>query len=81
MTKTVRQIFFESLGTYILLLAIVGSGVMATNLTDNIALALLINAAAIGATLFVLISVLDNLSGAYFNPVVVLYALIRKKMS
>lgn len=81
MTKTVRQIFFEGLGTYILLLAIVGSGVMATNLSDNFALALFINAAAISATLFVLISVLDNLSGAYFNPAVVLYALIRKKMS
>ncbi|MFM1864676.1 MAG: hypothetical protein RL677_456 [Actinomycetota bacterium] len=81
MTKTVRQIFFEGLGTYILLLAIVGSGIMATNLSDNFALALFINAAAIGATLFVLISVLDNLSGAYFNPAVVLYALVRKKIS
>ncbi len=81
MTKTVRQIIFEGLGTYILLLAIVGSGIMATNLSDNFALALFINAAAIGATLFVLISVLDNLSGAYFNPAVVLYALVRKKIS
>ena len=81
MTKTVRQIFFEGLGTYVLLLAIVGSGVMATNLTKDTAIALLINAAAIVATLFVLISVLANLSGAYFNPAVVLYALIRKKMS
>ena len=81
MTKTVRQIFFEGLGTYVLLLAIVGSGIMAKNLTDDIALALLINATAIVATLFVLISVLANLSGAYFNPAVVLYVLIRKKMS
>lgn len=81
MTKTARQIFFEGLGTFLLVLSIIGSGIMATNLTSDRALALLINAAAIVATLFVLITVLAKLSGAYFNPAVVLYALIRKKMS
>ena len=81
MTKTVRQIFFEGIGTFILVLSIVGSGIMATNLTRDDAVALLINASAIVATLFVLITVLAKFSGAYFNPAVVLYALIRKKMS
>lgn len=81
MTKTVRQIFFEALGTLVLVLSIVGSGIMATDLTSDRAVSLLINASAIFATLFVLITVLAKLSGAYFNPAVVLYALIRKKMS
>lgn len=81
MTKSARQVLFEGIGTFILVLSIVGSGIMATNLTRDNALALLINASAIVATLFVLITVLAKISGAYFNPAVVLYALLRNKMT
>lgn len=65
-----RRIVAEALGTAFLVAAVVGSGIMATNLTGNVALALLANTIATGATLVVLISILGPLSGAHLNPAV-----------
>lgn len=65
-----RRVAVEAAGTAILVAAVVGSGVMAYNLTDDVGLALLCNALATGAILVVLISVLGPISGAHFNPVV-----------
>lgn len=81
MTKLTRQVFFEGLGTFILVLSIVGSGIMASTLTNDRALILFFNAAAIAATLFVIISVLAKICGAYFNPAVILLELFRQRMS
>ena len=67
-----RRLVAEGLGTLLLLAAIVGSGIMAERLTDNIAVALLCNAVATGAMLFVIIAVFAPLSGAHFNPAVTL---------
>lgn len=53
-------------------MAVVGSGIMAVNLTDDVALQLLANAVATGGALFALITVFAPLSGASFNPVVTL---------
>ena len=70
----------EFLGTFLLLNAIVGSGLMATQLTNDVALQLLINALSTVLTLAVVIKLFQNISGAQFNPVVTLYDLLRKNI-
>ena len=61
----------ELLGTALLVATVVGSGVMATRLTDDVALQLLANSLATGAVLVALIVALQPVSAA-FNPVVTL---------
>lgn len=76
-----RKIAAEGLGTAILLVAVVGSGIMAERLAGgNVALALLGNTLATGAALVVLISVFGPLSGAHFNPVVTFFFALRGEM-
>ncbi len=58
------------MGTFFLVATVVGSGIMATNLTDDVALQLLGNTLPTGAILIVLITVLAPVSGAHFNPAV-----------
>ena len=66
-----KQIVAEALGTFFLLAAVVGSGIMAERLAGgNTALALLANTAATGAALVALIISFAPVSGAHFNPVV-----------
>lgn len=66
-----KAIFSEFLGTLLLLATVVGSGIMGETLSGgNIAIALLANALATGAMLFVLINIFGPVSGAHFNPVV-----------
>ncbi len=61
----------ESLGTATLLAVVVGSGIMGERLAQgNDGIALLANALATGAGLYVLITVLGPISGAHFNPLV-----------
>jgi glycerol uptake facilitator-like aquaporin len=68
-----RRLLAEFLGTGALLATVVGSGVMGAALADgNEGVALLANAGATAAMLYVLISVLGPLSGAHFNPAVTL---------
>src|SRR5450432_3921701 len=76
-----RRLAAESLGTALLLVAVVGSGIMAERLASgNTAVALLANALATGAALVVLITIFAPLSGAHFNPCVTLYAALGKQM-
>ena len=68
-----KRVVAEALGTFFLLAAVVGSGIMAERLANgNTALALLANTAATGAALVALIISFGPLSGAHFNPVVTL---------
>lgn len=68
-----KRVVAEALGTFFLLAAVVGSGIMAERLAGgNTALALLANTAATGAALIALIISFAPLSGAHFNPVVTL---------
>ena len=60
----------EALGTALLIIAVVGSGIMATNLTDDVAVQLLANAGATVGALIALIMMFGPISGAHFNPVV-----------
>lgn len=76
-----RKIFAEGLGTAILLATVVGSGIMGAKLAGgNIAIALLGNTIPTGAILVVLISTLEPISGAHFNPLVTLAALFNRTM-
>lgn len=68
----------EFLGTMFLTLAVVGSGIMAQLLTADVALQLLINALATIAMLYLLINLIAPISGAHFNPVVTLIALVKR---
>jgi len=69
----VRAIVAEFFGTALLLLAVVGSGIMAQRLCGgNIGLALLANAIATGGALIALILAFGPISGAHFNPAVTL---------
>ncbi len=65
-----RKVFAEFLGSLLLAALVVGSGIAAQRLSDDVGLRLLENAAATGAGLYVLILVLGPVSGAHFNPVV-----------
>ena len=74
-----RRLTAEFLGTALLLVAVVGSGIMAERLAGgNMAVALLANAIATGAALVVLITIFAPLSGAHFNPCVTLYAALSR---
>jgi glycerol uptake facilitator-like aquaporin len=76
-----RRLAAEALGTGLLLVAVVGSGIMAERLSaGNMGIALLANAIATGAALVVLITVLGPLSGAHFNPAVSLFFALRGAM-
>jgi glycerol uptake facilitator-like aquaporin len=64
-----RQAVSEFTGTAFLVATVIGSGIMATRLTDDVALQLLANSLITGAALIALILTLQPVSAA-FNPVV-----------
>jgi len=65
-----RRTLAEFLGTALLVMAVVGSGIMAQNMTTDVALQLLANAVATGGALLGLITIFGPVSGASFNPIV-----------
>jgi arsenate reductase len=67
-----RRLAAEFVGTGFLLMAIVGSGIMAENLSADPGLQLLTNAFAIAGILVALILAFGSVSGGHFNPVVTL---------
>jgi len=69
-TALSRRLIAEAVGTGLLIISVVGSGIMATNLTDDVALQLLANAGATVGALIALIMMFGQISGAHFNPVV-----------
>jgi len=73
-----RRLTAEALGTGILVMAVIGSGIMAEKLAGgNQAIALLCNTIPTGAVLFVIITIFAPVSGAHFNPAVTLVMLLR----
>jgi glycerol uptake facilitator-like aquaporin len=66
-----RRLAAEFLGTALLVTAVVGSGIMATNLSPtDVGLQLLENSTATAFALTILILAFGPISGAHFNPVV-----------
>lgn len=76
-----RRVAAEGLGSFFLFACVIGSGIMAQNLSaGNDAVALLANTLATGAILFVLITMLGPISGAHMNPAVSLVAAARQEL-
>lgn len=69
----IRRLVAEALGTGFLIVAVIGSGIMASRLSpDDEGLQLFENAAATAGALIGLILIFGPVSGAHFNPVVTL---------
>jgi glycerol uptake facilitator-like aquaporin len=76
-----RRLAAEGLGTALLLMIVIGSGIMGQRLSGgNDAIALLGNTLSTGAGLVVLITVFGPLSGAHFNPAVTLVFALRREI-
>jgi arsenate reductase len=65
-----RRVVAEFVGSALLVAIVVGSGIYAQRLSDDVGLQLLENSVATGAGLVALILALGPVSGAHFNPVV-----------
>ncbi|HCM83939.1 MAG TPA: MIP/aquaporin family protein [Alphaproteobacteria bacterium] len=75
-----KRLTAETIGTALLLAAVVGSGIMAERLADgNMAVALLANTLATAAMLVVIITLFGSIS-AHFNPAVSLVMAIRREL-
>jgi len=77
----INKLIAEFVGTGILAATVVGSGIMATSLTKDVAVQLLIVAIATVFILAVLIQMLAPISGAHFNPAVSLVDFLNKGIS
>ena len=75
-----RRLVAEALGTGLLVATVVGSGIMAERLSDDVAIQLLGNTIPTGAILVVLIMTFGPVSGAHFNPAVTMAFLMRRQM-
>jgi glycerol uptake facilitator-like aquaporin len=76
-----REPIAEFGGTAALVLIVVGSGIMGTNLSDDAGIALIINALSTVFGLALLILTLGPISGAHFNPAVSLVMFATKNLS
>ena len=77
-----RRLAAEGIGSFLLFVTVIGSGIMAERLAGgNVAVALLGNTLATGAILFVLITMLGPISGAHMNPAVSIVAASRRDLT
>lgn len=77
-----RRAVAEALATALLVAAVIGSGIMAQRLAGpDVALALLANTIATGGALVALILTFGPISGAHMNPVVTLWAALRRDLA
>jgi arsenate reductase len=78
----VRRLTAEAVGSAFLVIAVIGSGIMASTLSpDDVGLQLLENAAATAGALIALIVMFATVSGAHFNPAVTLVERLQGTMS
>ena len=80
MRQLARRAVAEALGTALLIVAVIGSGIMATRLTEDVAVQLLANSIATGGALVALILTFAAVSGAHFNPAVSITAGLLREM-
>lgn len=77
-----HSVLAEFLGTALLLISVVGSGIMGESLANgNIAITLLANAVATGCMLYCIITLFGPVSGAHFNPIVTLAFVVRGEIA
>ena len=76
-----RRLAAEASGTALLVATVVGSGIMAVNLSSDVGIELLGNTLPTGAMLVVLITILGPISGAHFNPAVSLVFMARGELA
>lgn len=77
-----KRLAAEAIGSAFLLIAVIGSGIMAQTLSpDDVGLQLLENAAATTGALIALIIMFATVSGAHFNPAVTLVERLLGSMS
>jgi len=77
----VRKYLAEFLGTGILVAVVVGSGIMATKLTTDVGIQLLINTISTVLALGIIITIFASVSGSHFNPIVTLVELTFRRIS
>ncbi|MGC6512342.1 MAG: aquaporin [Parvibaculales bacterium] len=77
-----HRLVAEALGTMLLVCTVVGSGIMAVNMSGgNDGVALLGNTLATAGILYVLITIFGPVSGAHFNPAVSLVFAMRGELA
>lgn len=77
-----RRFVAETIGTFLLMVVVVGSGIMGDRLSNGTAgLALIANSVATGAGLIVLTLGFTRFSGAHFNPLVTIAEYLHGRMS
>ena len=77
----IQRLLAEFLGTAGIVATVIGTGHMANALNSDPTVGLILMALAVGAVLFVAISMLMPISGAHFNPAVTLIMLLRKSIT
>lgn len=77
----IRKLAAELVGTGLLVMIVVASGISAESLTDDVGIQLLINAVATMAGLYGLITIFGPVSGANFNPIVSMVDVCYKDMT
>jgi glycerol uptake facilitator-like aquaporin len=76
-----KKLTAEFLGSLLLASSVVGSGIMATTLTQDIAIQLFVNTITTVFMLFVIITLFSSISGAHFNPLVTIVELFYKRVT
>ena len=76
-----RRALAEFFGTLILVATVIGSGIMATNLSHDVGVQLLINTVSTISVLAFIIAICGSTSGAHFNPLVSIWSRIHGQMS
>ena len=81
MNEIIRKLLAEFVGTCFLVMIVIGSGIMAQNLSSDQLSVLLANTIATGAGLTALIWIFISVSGAHFNPAVSLIMFLKKELT
>ena len=79
--RLIRKLLAEFVGTCFLVMIVIGSGIMAQNLSSDQLSVLLANTIATGAGLTALIWIFISVSGAHFNPAVSLIMFLKKELT
>ena len=79
--RLIRKLLAEFVGTCFLVMIVIGSGIMAQNLSSDQLTVLLANTIATGAGLTALIWIFISISGAHFNPAVSLIMFLKKELT